>query len=77
VWAICHGESLRHGHTCSDRESGTSPQELVTTCTSCLRHQSMHMMACSLLPLPFASMNRQATSDTALHPQSIRWLSQR
>ena len=46
--------------TCSEGLSGTSPQELDSTCTSLLRHQSMHLIACSLLPFPFASMKRQA-----------------
>ena len=46
--------------TCSEGLLGTSPQELDSTCTSLLRHQSMHLIACSLLPFPFASMKRQA-----------------
>ena len=45
--------------TCSEFESGTSPQEFDSTCAPMERHQSMHLMACSRLPFPSAFMNRQ------------------
>jgi hypothetical protein len=52
-------------HTCSEFELGTSPQELDRMCAPWRRHQSMHLMACSRLPLPSAFMKRHGISETA------------
>ena len=65
VVACAHGSSCEDAAkavaTCREGLLGTSPQELDSTWTSLLRHQSMHLMACSLLPFPSASMKRHAS----------------
>ena len=65
-------EQVLQPPTCSEFESGTSPQELDSTCAPFSRHQSMHLMACSRLPLPSAFMKRQGRRVATWRPSHVQ-----